>query len=92
MQNIGPIGPHGNVKYPIEITGAKLGIYNIVAGLSSDKVELVSGEHKVFMVQVVDVSYMLMSLEYFAVIIMDKSNKYYLNSVLHLCIYRTLQL
>ena len=49
MLNIGTIGPHGNMKYPIGMTGANLGKYNIVIGLSSDKVELVSGEHEVFM-------------------------------------------
>ena len=47
VQNVGTIGPNSTMKYPLEVTAVKLGEYNIVAGLSSDKVELVSGEHEV---------------------------------------------
>ena len=47
MQNIGTIGSRGSMKYILELTGAKIGTHNIVARLSSDKLELVSGEHEV---------------------------------------------
>ena len=46
VQNVGTIGPNSNMKYPLEVNAMKLGKYAIVAGLSSDKVELVSGEHE----------------------------------------------
>ena len=47
VQNIGTIGPHGSMKYVLDISGTKLGAYVIVVGLSSDKVQHVSGEHEV---------------------------------------------
>ena len=47
VRSIGTIGPKGTMKYPLEVTGVKLGSYTIVAGLCCDQVELVSGEHEV---------------------------------------------
>ena len=47
IQNIGTIGPDAQFQYVIDIKGIKLGSYNIVVGLASDKVEHVSGEKEV---------------------------------------------
>lgn len=47
IHTIGTIGPNAEFKYVLEITGTKLGKYTVVIGLSSDKIEHVTGEMEV---------------------------------------------
>ena len=49
LHNLGTIEPKAEVKYVLDMTGTKLGGYMITAGLSSDKVEHVTGELEVRM-------------------------------------------
>ncbi len=44
---VGTIGPNAEVSYGFKIVGLKLGKSQLVVGLNSDKVELVSGETEV---------------------------------------------
>lgn len=48
LHNLGTIGPKAEVKYVLDMTGTKLGAYTVTAGLSSDKVEHVTGEIEVW--------------------------------------------
>ena len=47
VHNIGSIGPNAEVTYTFNIIGLKLGKHQLVVGLDSDKVEMVTGEKQV---------------------------------------------
>ena len=47
VHNIGTIGPNAEVTYTFNIVGLKLGKHELVVGLDSDKVEMVTGEKQV---------------------------------------------
>ena len=47
IQNIGSIGPEAEFTYSFTVTGLKLGSHDLVVGMESDKVELVTGQKEV---------------------------------------------
>ena len=47
VQNIGSIGPEAEFTYSFTVTGLKLGSHDLVVGMESDKVELVTGQKEV---------------------------------------------
>ena len=47
MHKIGSIGANAEFKYVLDMTATKIGTYSVVVGLSSNKVEHVSGEKEV---------------------------------------------
>ena len=49
VQNIGSIGPEAKFTYSFTVTGLKLGSHDLVVGMESDKVELVTGQKEVSM-------------------------------------------
>ena len=47
IQNIGSIGPEAEFTYSFTVTGLKLRSHDLVVGMESDKVELVTGQKEV---------------------------------------------
>ena len=47
VHNVGTIGPNAEFTYTFDIVGLKLGKTELVVGLGSDQVELVTGEKEV---------------------------------------------
>ena len=47
VQTIGTIGPNAEFKYALDIKGLKVGTNTVVVGLSSDKIDHVTGEKEV---------------------------------------------
>ena len=47
IHSVGTVGPNAELSYPFKLVGLKLGRYNLVVGLGSDKVVLVTGEKEV---------------------------------------------
>ena len=47
IHTVGTVGPNAELSYPFKLVGLKLGRYNLVVGLGSDKVVLVTGEKEV---------------------------------------------
>lgn len=47
VQNIGSVGPNSEFSYSFTVVGLKIGTHNLVVGMESDKVELVTGEKEV---------------------------------------------
>ena len=47
VHNIGTIGPNAEFTYTFDIVGLKLGKHELVVGLGSNQVELITGEKEV---------------------------------------------
>ena len=47
VKNIGSIGPNAEFTYSFSVVGLKLGSHDLVVGMESDKVELVTGNKQV---------------------------------------------
>ena len=47
IHTVGTVGPNAELSYPFKVVGLKLGRHNLVVGLGSDKVVLVTGEKEV---------------------------------------------
>ena len=47
VNNIGTIGPNAEFTYTFDIVGLKLGKHELVVGLGSNQVELITGEKEV---------------------------------------------
>ena len=50
VKNIGSIGPNAEFTYSFTVVGLKLGSHDLVVGMESDKVELVTGSKQVSIV------------------------------------------